>query len=218
MIRINLLPQAKRAARGPVAAAPGSSQAWAIVYLVAFVLWTVALAAIYIVYDNVLEEQNQQNAALDRQIQQLRTKSGRLEEVRAKIAASQRLEELVRELNAARLGPTRVMMELSRILSVDGGPTIDAQRLEELRRNNPLAGYNRSWDPRRLWVTDFEEQDRECRIRGEGKTNEDVAEFLRRLALSEIFEDVTLTKTEAREDRELGLSFIGFDLTCRVRY
>jgi hypothetical protein len=53
---------------------------------------------------------------------------------------------------------------------------------------------------------------------GQGKTNEDVAEFLRRLALSEVFETVTLTKTEATEDNASGLSFIGFELTCRVRY
>lgn len=218
MIRINLLPQAKKAVRAPVAAAPGSSQAWVIVYLVALVLWTVGLAAIYIVYDNALEEQQQQNAALDRQIQQLRTKSAQLDEVRAKIQASRRLEEIVGELNAARMGPTRVMMELSKILSAHGGPTIDPQRLEAIRQDNPLAGYNRSWDPRRLWVAQFQEQDRECRIRGEGKTNEDVAEFLRRLALSDVFEDVTLTKTEAREDRARGMSFIGFDLTCKVRY
>lgn len=218
MIRINLLPQAKKTVRAQAAAAPGSSQAWAIGYLVALVVWGAALAAVYVVYDNSLEEQNQQNAALDRQIQQLRTKSAQLEEVRAKIQASVRLEELVQELNAARMGPARVLMEISKILSVDGGPTIDAQRLEEIRRDNPLAGYNRSWDPRRLWLTEFREENRECRIVGQGKTNEDVAEFLRRLALSEVFEDVTLMKTQAQEDRETGLSLIGFELTCKVRY
>ncbi len=218
MIRINLLPQAKKTVRAPTAATPGSSQGWVIAYLVALVLWGVGLAAVYIVYGNSLEEQQQRNAALDRQIQQLRTKSAQLEEVREKLAASQRLEELVGELESARLGPTRVMMELIRILSVDGGPTIDAERLEEIRRNNPLAGYNRSWDPRRLWLTEFQEENRECRIHGEGKTNEDVAEFLRRLALSEVFEEVTLTKTEAQGDRESGLTFIGFELTCKVRY
>jgi len=218
MIRINLLPTAKKAARAPAAAAPGSSQLWVIVYAVAVVLWGVGLAAIYIIYDNALEEQQRQNQTLERQIEQVRTRSAQLEEVRAKIEASRRLEQLVAELNRARMGPTRMMMELSKILSPGGGPTIDPAELEAMRRENPLAGYNRSWDPRRLWLTRFEEENRECRMSGQGKTNEDVAEFLRRLALSEVFEDVTLTKTEARDDRETGLTFIAFDLTCTVRY
>lgn len=218
MIRINLLPQARKAVRAPTAAAaPGGGQAWAILYLVAFAVWGVALAGVYIVYAGKLEEQQRQNAALDGQIQQLLTKSAQLDQLRAELQASLRLEEVVAELNRARLGPTRAMMEVSKILSPGGGPTIDPQALEALRRENPLAGFNRSWDPRRLWLTEFREENRECRITGQGKTNEDVAELLRRLALSELFEQVTLTKTEAVQ-QEGGLSFISFELTCRVRY
>ena len=218
MIRINLLPQARKAVRAPAAAATtGGQQAWVVVYLVALALWGVSLTAVYILYSGKLDEQQQQNAALDSQIQQLLTKSAQLDEVRAELQASVRLEELVAELNKARQGPTRVMMEISKILSPGGGPTIDPQALEALRAENPLAGYNRSWDPRRLWLTEFREENRECQITGQGKTNEDVAEFLRRLALSELFEQVTLTKTEAVEG-EAGLSFIKFELTSRVRY
>lgn len=218
MIRINLLPQARKAVRAPSAAAPaGSQQAWVIVYLVALAAWGAVLTGVYIVYAGKLEEQQQQNAALDSQIQTLLTKSAQLDEVRAKLQASLALEALVEDLNKARQGPTRVMMEISKILSPGGGPTIDPQALEALRADNPLAGYNRSWDPRRLWLTEFREENRECRITGQGKTNEDVAEFLRRLALSELFEQVTLTKTEAVEGEE-GLSFIKFELTCRVSY
>ncbi len=53
---------------------------------------------------------------------------------------------------------------------------------------------------------------------GLGKTNEDVAEFLRRLALSESFEDVTLTRTESKIDTDTQLPFIDFSITCKVRY
>lgn len=216
MIRINLLPQAKKAARAP--STPGSVQAWAIVYFVAALLWIIGLVGVYVYYDGVLSEQQSTNQALSMRIDQLRTKSAQLEDIRAEIAKSRELEDLVGELNRARMGPTRVMMELSQILSVEGGPTVDPQELEQLRRVNPLAGFNRSWDPRRLWLVSFEEDSRECRIQGVGKTNEDVAEFLRRLALSEVFERVTLTKTESAVDSETDLTFISFDLTCRVRY
>lgn len=217
MIRINLLPQAKKQTRSS-GTPSGGGQIWGAVYLIAVVLWGAGLATIYFVYDGTLEEQVRQNDALNGQIEALRTKSARLEEVRAALQQSQQLEEVVAELNRARTGPTRVLMELSRILSVDGGPTIDPQELERRRRDNPHAGYNRSWDVRRLWLATFEEENQNCRMTGQGRTNEDIAEFLQRLSLSELFETVTLTRTAATVDSETELSLIGFELTCRVIY
>lgn len=226
MIRINLLPEAKRAARTS-GGGGGSSQVWAGVYMLAVAIWLAVLAVIYFSYDSELQDKVRANQDLDTQIAELRQRSARLEEVRAELEASHALEEVVTELNAARTGPTRALMELSRILSQcpadrpscdDVGPTIDPQALEELRRDNPHAGFNRTWDVRRLWLTKFEEQGRECQMEGTGRTNEDVAEFLRRLTLSELFDGVTLTRTSSNEDRELNLELIEFELTCRVIY
>ena len=87
-----------------------------------------------------------------------------------------------------------------------------------MRQENPLAGYNESWDVRRLWLTRFEEIDRECKIEGLGRSNEYVAEFLRRLTLSEIYDNVTLQRTRAAVDPETGIQLVGFDVTCRVNY
>lgn len=218
MIRINLLPQAKRPARGGAAAGGGGSTGWFVAYAAAALIACVAFALVYMSKDNELSEQRARNAALEQQIQQITQQSAAIDEVRAALVRSQELEEVVGELQRARFGPTRVLMELSRILSVSGGPTIDPQRLEAIRRTNPLAGFNRSWDSRRLWLTAFEEGDRRVRMRGVGKTNEDVAEFLRRLSLSESFAEVHLDKTEAMEDPETHLPLIAFELTARVRY
>ncbi|MCS6799571.1 MAG: PilN domain-containing protein [Myxococcota bacterium] len=217
MIRINLMPQARKAARTAVPG-PGSAQGWAVAYIAAVVVWGVVLAAIYVATSGRLDEQRRQNAALQARIDELRERSAQLDEVRAKIAASKQLEAVVQELHRARLGPTRVLMELSRVLSVGGGPTIDPERLERIRRENPLVSINRSWDGRRLWLRSFVETDRECRITGVGRTHDDVGEFLQRLALSEVFESVSLTKTEAIVDEETRLPLTAFELTCRVRY
>ncbi len=220
MIRINLLPQAKKTAAVRAPVTPGNTQAWAIGYAVAAFVWVAALLGIYLLYDAELQEEQATNAALQTQIDQLRSKSAQLEEVQARLAASQRLEEVVGELHRERTGPTRVLMELSKILSPPpaGGPTIDPDELEEMRRENPLAGFNRSWDPRRLWLGSFTETDGNCQIRGLGRTNEDVAEFLRRLALSDLFTNVTLTKTQSSHVADLGLTLISFELTCQVSY
>jgi type IV pilus assembly protein PilN len=221
VIRINLLPQARKgaaAARPGAATAPGGQQGWAIAYLLGAFLWAIGLAGVYYVFSSRLDEQLAKNAALSSRIDQIKTQSAGLDDCRGAIGKSQELEEVVGQLQRARLGPTRVLMEMSRILSENGGPTIDPQRLEQLRRENPLAGFNQGWDARRLWVTTFNEDAREVRITGVGKTNEDVAEFLRRLALSDVFENVTLTKTESVTDATTQLSLIGFELNCRVRY
>ncbi len=217
MIRINLLPEAKKNVR--VAAAPsGSGTLWAGIYLVSVAVWGVGLGIVHYTYQGELEEQQRQNQTLQSSIDALRSRSARLEEVQAALDESRRLEEIVGELNKSRTGPIRVMMELGHMLSRGGGPTIDPEALERLRRDNPLAGFNASWDVRRLWIKEFRENDRNCRITGQGRTNEDVAEFLRRLSLSELFENVTLTRTEAQNDAETGLAFTGFELSCRVRY
>jgi len=213
MIRINLLPASKRAA---AATSSGSAQLWGVVYLVGVGLTIMALLLVYFVYDGKLEEQNDANASLEREIADMRQRSRRLEEVRAELDKSRNLEQVVDELNRARSGPLRVIMELSNVLSSGVGPTIANGRLEQLRQQNPLAGFNASWDVRRLSIASFVEIDRTVTVRGKGRTNEDVAEFLRRLALSELFSEVTLTRTEAKN--EAGLDLIDFELTCKVTY
>lgn len=219
MIRINLLPQTKRSggrARA-VSVGDGNTRGWLVGYGVATIITVAGLVGWYVTTKNNLDAQLAENAALQSSIDQLKQKSAQIEEVRKKIAESKKLEELVSELNRARLGPTRVLMEISRILSVGGGPTVDLQELERLRRENPLAGFNASWDPRRLWITSFEETDRKCKIRGLGRTNEDVGEFMRRLQVSQVFEGVTLTRTESVTGKgRLGLA--SFELTAKVKY
>lgn len=216
MIRINLLPGARKQTRGGAAA--GGVQAWAIAYLVAAALTIVVLGFVYLAKHRTLEEQLVVNRDLAADIAELEDDSADIDQVRAQLERSRQLEAVVSELTRARYGPTAVLMELSRILSVSGGPTVDPQRLEAIRQQNPLAVYNTSWDPHRLWLTEFEEEDRVCTIRGVGKTNEDVAELLRRLTLSERFAEVELIKTEGTEDPETHLPVIAFELTARVIY
>lgn len=213
MIRINLLPAAKR-----TAAASGTMQLWGAGYLVALFAWGVLLFFVYMSTNSKLEEQRAANAELEREIAQVKQKSANIGEVEAKLAKSRQLEEVVGKLQTARQGPARVLMELSKLLSEGGGPTVSPERLAALRRDNPLAGFNPGWDPRRLWLTSFTEQNRQCTIRGFGKTNEDVAEFLRRLNLSNLFEKVSLTATASSLERGSTTPVVSFDLSCQVRY
>lgn len=213
MIRINLLPKTKKQAQ---AQSSGSGPVWAGIYLLSCFVWCIALALWYFQSEGELETIQRANRDLDAEIADLQQRTARLEELQAQLARSIRLEEVVDELNAERTGPLRVMMELSRILSVPGGPTIDPEALERQRQVNPYAGFREGWDVRRLWLKTFNEHERVCEIAGEARTNEDVAEFLRRLSISELFEEVVLERTAgATAGTE---SVIAFDLNCRVRY
>jgi type IV pilus assembly protein PilN len=211
MIRINLLPAAKR-----TAAASGSTQLWAIVYLLAVFAWGVLLFIFYLRTNSALDEQRASNTALEQEIEQAKQKSANIGDVEAKLAKSRQLEDVVGKLQSARQGPSRVLMELSHLLSQGGGPSVSPERLEAMRRDNPLAGFNPGWDVRRLWLTSFTETNRACVIRGFGRTNEDVAEFLRRLSLSNLFERVKLQSTTSAIDAASAV--VSFELSCQVRY
>lgn len=223
MIRINLLPgdkkkRARRVAPSPLPGGDLSLGTWGAVYGGAIAVWLVLLGILYFVQSGDLEAIAQENKTLEARRDELQAKTKGLADVEARLERSRRLEKVVQELERARRGPTRAVMELSKVLSSPGGPTINPAELERMREENPLAGYNESWDVRRLWISRFEEIDRECKIAGMGRSNEDVAEFLRRLTLSEIYDDVTLQRTRAAVDPETGLQMVGFDVTCKVRY
>ena len=220
MIRINLLSEGRKTFRAPAASfgAAGGSREWTIVYGVLVAVWAVGALLFYFHLDGERSEAQTRIQTIQNQIKALDKEGDNVAALRAQLQKSQELEKLVTELDRARTGPTRVLLEISRILSKGGSPTVDAARLEELRRDNPLAGYNRNWDNKRLWLTSFEEKNKECSLKGIGRSNEDVAEFLRRLSLSELFEEVTLQKTKSEDIKGISVPFIGFELTGKVRY
>lgn len=213
MIRINLLPEAKRQV-----AAAGGIQLWGVIYLLSTFAWCVVLFLVYLRYNNDLEEQEAKNRELEGQIERAKAQSANIGEVEEKLAKSKRLEEVVNQLQAARSGPARVLMEISKILSEGRGPTASPDAIRELERTNPLMVPNPGWDIRRLWIESFTETNRRCNVSGLAKTNEDVAEFLRRLNVSETFAQVTLQATNLQADSVSGLPVVRFTLSCEVKY
>lgn len=213
MIRINLLPQ-KRAGT----AQSTSSRVWGYTYLAASVAWCVALAFVYFSLVSERDQALAQNVEISRQIAKVKEQSGDLEALQKQLERSKQLEEVVKGLRDARQGPARMLLELSSILSPARGPSIDPAKLEELRRSNPESGITAGWDTRRLWLTGFEENRRACRILGEARNNEDIAEFLRRLSLSQVFDEVVLVRTGLPRAAADSMSLVAFELTCKVRY
>jgi len=110
------------------------------------------------------------------------------------------------------------LLELARLLTPGRGPTVDPEQLAELRRDNPLAVFNPSWDARRLWLTEFVEENRLVRLKGQARDGEDVSELARRMSLSSYFQEVKLLPGSRIADAKSGLELVQFELEAKVRY
>jgi type IV pilus assembly protein PilN len=139
-------------------------------------------------------------------------------EIKAQLETLRAREDAIGKLQQARSGPTAVLLELSRVLTNGHGPTVDPDVLAQLRRDNPTAVYNPGWDPKRLWLTSFQENDRTVKIEGLSRDGDDVSELARRLNLSMYFADVKLLPANKKIDSESKLEVIGFQLQAKTRY
>lgn len=213
MIRINLLPQ-KRAARG----APEASQKWLIAVLIIVLLQVVGLFLFHEYKSDELVEQNQKNNELTAKIADIKALVANHEEVKKALAVLRQREDAIAKLQSARSGPTAVLLELSRILTQGRGPTVEPDRLAALKKDNPLAVYNPTWDTRRIWLTSYTESDRTVRLEGFARDGNDVSELAQRLRLSVYFYDVTILPGKKETDKETKLELIKFALQMKVRY
>lgn len=212
MIKINLLPQKRRAE-----AAEGS-QLWLAVVMVLFLAEVAGLFVFHGFKSEELKDQQRKNAELESQIQQSKEAVKNHPDVKAKLERLKAREAAIENLQKARTGPTAVLLELARIMTPGRGPSVSPERLSQVRRDNPLAIYNSTWDPRRLWVTSFTETQRKVRLEGLARDGEDVSELARRMNLSDYFANVTLLPAKQEKDQKTGLEMIKFALEAQVKY
>lgn len=215
MIRVNLLPRRREAKRE-------GGKAWIVILVAAALVEIVAIVVVHAGKKKELDDQLEANRAIEASIADKKAKVANHEAVKKELAEYQAREDAITKLQSGRTGPTSMMLELSRMLTPRKLPTIDADVLERMRRENPGAVPSEKWDPHRLWLTSFKESDRLVTMDGFGKTNDDVAEFLRRMTISKFFTDVKLVRTEEKAERDaaLGVSYTvtRFELKAKVKY
>ena len=196
MIRINLLPikqdRRREAARSQLIFA-------------AFIL-LLEVGVFTILYFNVntdLEKQWNQNEMIRGSAKRLQAQVKDHQKILDEIAEFEKRQAAIESLQEARTGPVFVMLELSKILSYKGRPHVDHDQYQEMIQIDPAAGYDENWDYRRVWVSQFSEKDRNIDISGQALTHEDVAEFLRRINLSNFFVSSELVSTSLRDPKGL---------------
>jgi len=215
VIRVNLLPQRREAVR---LVAVESGQSWMVVLVGVLLLELVLLVFFHKSKEDELQGENLHNQKVKAEIDEIQKQIANHDEIKAQLTELRDREAAIAKLQAARTGPTATLLELSRVLTPGRGPTTDRDRLQQLKRDNPGAVPNGSWDSRRLWLTSFQEADRAVKIGGQARDGEDVSEFLRRLTLSDFFYDVKLLPASKSVDSETKLELVKFELSAKVRY
>jgi type IV pilus assembly protein PilM len=213
--RVNLLPQKRGATRG---ASPQASQRWLLVVVAAILL---ELAGLFFFHQKKvaeLERQQKKNNELEGKIADITKIVANHEEVKKALVVLRAREDAIAKLQAGRTGPTAVLLELAQLLTPQRGPTMDPDKLPQLRKENPNLVFNVGWDSRRLWLTSYVEQARTVKVEGLARDGGDVSEFAQRLKLSNYFYDVQLLPAKTETEKDSKLELVNFALQMKVRY
>lgn len=213
MIRINLLPQKKRRME-----ASSGGELWVLAAIGLLLVELVLLFVFHSFQETKLEDERKKNREVEAKIEASRRAVQNHAEVKKELERMRAREDAIAKLQSARTGPTAVLLEMARVLTPGMGPSINPEKLAEIRRDNPLAVYNPSWDPRRLWISDFMEESRLLRINGMALNAEDVSELAKRMSLSDYFDKVRLLPAKRTQDQETGLETVEFALEAEVNY
>jgi len=217
MIRVNLLPgKREKAGRSGVTVEPG--QGWLGIVFVVVLLEVLVVFLWHRSMQAELTQINGETGQLTSQITKIQNETKDHKQVLDQLAELKDRETAINKLQSARTGPTSALLEISRILSTGRGPTTDRDKLEQLKHENPAAVPNPTWDPRRLWITKYTEIDRTVRIEGLARDGEDVAEFERRLALSDYFSDVKPPSATEKVDDVSHVNLKQFVIVATVKY
>lgn len=214
MVRVNLLPTKKEART----TTSSSGNAWALAVLV---LLGVEMLGLGLWYSSLKDEQLKivrNNQRIEGTIKEIKQTIANHDEIKSQLKELGDRGEAIEKLQRARTGPTSVLLELTRMLTPGKGPTIERDKLEQLKRDDPSRVPNQAWDSRRLWITSFKEIERGVKIVGQARDAEDVSELLRRIALSDYFTDVKLLPGSKAIDTITKLELLRFEISAKVRY
>jgi type IV pilus assembly protein PilN len=211
MIRINLLPV--KAARRRES---GQRQV-----LLGAIIMLAGLAGVVVFHGWAAGEVGKQKTELQKvknEIETLKTQVGDYDKIKRQRDDLHRQKDAIKRLESARTGPVYLLRELSQILTKGQMPTFNKEDYEELLRRDPNAGINQGWDPKRAWLITYTEKNGTVTIHAGAKSDEDVAEFLKRLKLSAFFSDVYWQQTQPKIDKANNTPYVEFDVACRVNY
>ena len=210
MIRINLLPekQVKKVQAG---------QRQLMIFAMAVIAEVAVFFFLYQLQAGVVEEKQRKITNLETEIAQLKKEVGDFDQLKQRHVQLLAQQKVIDDLQRGRTGPVKMMRELSNILT-NKGPTVNQAEYERRIREDPNYAWNPRWNPHRLWLDELVEKGGLLRVKGRAKDYDDVAEFNRRIAISERFSDDFLERNDQIQDNVLQQKLVRFSLRCRVKY
>ena len=211
MIRINLLPvkAAKKREAG---------QRQVLLLLLVLVGALGLIVVIHLWKTAEIDSMKRRNADYAARVAKLKAEIGDYDVIKAQFDELTRQKATIDRLKSGRTGPVGIMREMSDLISKGKGPRLNVAEYEMLLKKDPNAGYNPTWDTRRLWITKYEEANRRVKFTGGAKSYDDVAEFMKRLQLSVYFTDVQLLPIRATTDPKFGVKHVVFEMTATANY
>ncbi len=203
MIKINLLPPRKKKA-------VVTGQRHLALIIVLLLVESVGLAFVYQQQHKILSDKKAANDEKAREVTRLKKEIGDLSKLEKERSELEQQQKILDTLEKARSGPVKVLDDIALLLTP---PTT-----ERIRKALKARKLNVTWDPRRVSLTSFQEKSRQVEIEGLAKTNDDVAEFMKRLESSAHFYDVQLQYTKSAELKELDVPVVSFVIHCRISY
>jgi type IV pilus assembly protein PilN len=208
VIRINLLPSRK-------AKRQGAGQRQFLIMGLAILSSVGLVIFFHLDATNELENVQRENTILQADVAKLKAELGDYDKVRAQREELLKQRKTIQSLEAGRTGPVFLLREMSEILSPGKGPTFDRVTYEETLRRDPNAGFS-NWETKRAWLESYVEEKQRIKLRGSAKSNEDVAEFLKRLNSSVFFKEVNLDATA--QAAKGAVKYVNFGLSATVIY
>jgi Tfp pilus assembly protein PilN len=219
MIKVNLLPQKKRARRVPSEAGGNRD------FVIGVVALAGAAAVVFFAVDQPRRSHLRDLRDTNDQLQQeINANNGQLKGYEELKKAAQEADERAKAINrlmAAKVVPANVLQELSDILTPNHLPTMTedmAQRTGNGPRSDPNKRFDLTWDPRHVWMTSFIDKNGSFKIEGGAQAEVDVTQLSKRLAASAYFSDVAPASEQRVADKDSGVNYYKFLITGKVAY
>jgi Tfp pilus assembly protein PilN len=218
MIKINLLP-ARRAKR----AQPSDVSSRHLVY--GALGLAAAAAAIVVLVDQPKRKRLAELTASNQQLQsEIQSKNRQLEGYAELKKAADEADErykAIQRLLSAKVVPAQVLHELGEILTTSKYPTMTedmARRTGSGPDSDPNKRFQPDWDAQHVWLANFSDTGGVFKLEGGAQSENDVAQFAKRLAASVYFTDVAPAGGERVADTATGTNYYRFTITGKMAY
>ncbi len=213
MIRINLLPRKKKRKAAPIEGEQTIAVGMGIVMAFAAGLYFF----VHVPQQDDLDVQNKSVSKIRRDNKKISEITKDFDTLKASFAAAKKQAASIKQLNDARATPANFLFELASILKPGGGPSMTADMVQAVNRNENLL-WQKNWDPSNVWIESLKEKSGEFTLVGAAQSDGDATQLAHRLSASMYFDDVQPEGSTKKQVKAGGTTIYSFRITGKVRY